>query len=519
MNFIANTPNASKLIGALRHLEYNNLSAMNELVDNSIDAGSSQIAISILGGSESLSSEVSAIMVADNGSGMTKDILDEALRLGAGTVKNTSCDLGWFGMGLNTSSISVGTRLKVITRTAKGKWWTSVQDLEWLYEQGAFVKTLEESSSDEILLFNNMIGKGAGTQNSGADPIGTLVIVDSIDNCQWRKVSTFAEHLMKYLGRTYRKFLQSGKIKITVNDQTLVPIDPIYDFEPTILLEDDMIIGDEKAHVVIAELHDYGAVINRDKGINAENAGFYVLRNNREIMAGAHLNIFTRHNDFNLMRIEFSFPATLDDELCANFSKTNIVLSQSIRNKLEAICNPYIKQIRKKAKARGQVNPEQMNLSFGDVEKFITQKSHLLKRPQVEVAERAARSVGEKTEHERIKKALEEGSPKLNITKRKRISIDSCNVRFDRKTLGEKGPVYEADQERDIVVIYWNVDHPFFREFIEAHANEPDIFNPICFLVYGMANAELIARPNSDSLQILENIRYDVGRNLAVLLK
>jgi hypothetical protein len=458
-------------------------------------------------------------MIADNGCGMTKDILDEAMKLGSDTAKNISCDLGKFGMGLITSSISMGTRLKVITRTAKGKWWTSVQDLEWLYEQGAFVKTLEESTSDEILLFNNMIGKGAGTQDSGSDPIGTLVIIDSIDNCQWRKVSTFIEHLIRYLGRTYRKFLQSGKIKITVNGQPLVAIDPIYDFEPIILLEDDLEIGEDKAHIVIAELRDYGVLINRDKGINAENAGFYVLRNNREIMAGAHLNIFTRHNDFNLMRIEFSFPATLDDALCANFSKTNIVLSQSIRNKLEAVCNPYIKQIRKKARARVQVNPDQMNLSFGDVEKFITQKSHLLKRPQVEVADRAPRTADEKTEHEKIKKAIEEGSPKLNITKRKRISLDSCNVRFDRKNLTEQGPVYEADQERDIVVIYWNVDHPFFGEFIEAHAQEPDIFNPICFLVYGLANAELIARPNSDSLQILENIRYDVGRNLAVLLK
>lgn len=99
------------------------------------------------------------------------------------------------------------------------------------------------------------------------------------------------------------------------------------------------------------------------------------------------------------------------------------------------------------------------------------------------------------------------------------MSLDSLKVRFGKKRLGDKGPIYDVDQERDKVVVYWNEEHPFFAEFIERNADDPNVFNPICFLVYGLACAELIAKPESDSEEIITSIRYDVGRNLAILLR
>jgi len=38
-------------------------------------------------------------------------------------------------------------------------------------------------------------------------------------------------------------------------------------------------------------------------------------------------------------------------------------------------------------------------------------------------------------------------------------------------------------------------------------------------LVYGLASAELIAKPELDSKEIITSIRYDGGRNLAILLR
>ncbi|MBL8007397.1 MAG: hypothetical protein JNJ56_07685, partial [Ignavibacteria bacterium] len=48
INFTKNTPNAAKLIQSLRHLDYTNISAIADILDNSIDAGASQIWVDII---------------------------------------------------------------------------------------------------------------------------------------------------------------------------------------------------------------------------------------------------------------------------------------------------------------------------------------------------------------------------------------------------------------------------------------------------------------------------------------
>ncbi|MBL8007359.1 MAG: hypothetical protein JNJ56_07490 [Ignavibacteria bacterium] len=201
--------------------------------------------------------------------------------------------------------------------------------------------------------------------------------------------------------------------------------------------------------------------------------------------------------------------------MSSNFTKKKITLNQSIKDKIEKVCNPFINQVRKNAKERQKSNKEH-NEDFTDVEKYITQKSHLLKRPTSEIEERNQKSEKDKTY---IDKLSDRSRNRLNITKRKRVDIENLKAKFSTKCLGEKGPVYEVDQERDTIIIYWNDEHPFYRLFIEKNNQEPDILNPICFLVYSFGSAELISKSGSDSQEIIENIRWDVGRNLAVLLK
>lgn len=519
---LPNLPNAAKLVYSLRHLDYNNLTALADLVDNSVDANATQIWVDVIPRDkydDNVESDVAKIIISDNGYGMTREILDEALKLGSDVEKNASCDLGFYGMGLVTGSISMGTRLEVITKTAEGECLTSIQDLNLVFDRNEFVKTLEPSGNQDIKLFEKYVldRQKEFRLEGNLKPAnsGTVVIIDQVDNCQWKKVNGLVDNLISHFGQVYRKFLKAGKIHIYVQGRKIHIIDPIYDFEPTILYEEEIKLEDGSIKLSIAELKDYGAAINKEKGINAGGQGFYVFRNNREILAGETLGIFSRHNDFNTLRIEFSYPGTLDTILSSNFSKNRIVLNQSVRNKVEAICNPFIKQVRARAKERQKSNRE-LKEDFSEIEKYITQKSHLLKMPPAEVEERSAKT---QKQLERLRKKIQEHGPRLNIQRRKRITLESLKARFDVKRLGEKGPLYDVDQEREKIVIYWNEEHPFYQEFIERNADNPDILNPICFLVYCLGSAELIAKPDSDSDEILENIRFDVGRNLAILLK
>lgn len=510
-----NPPNAAKLVFSLRHLDYDNLTALADLVDNAIDANASQIWVDIVSHTDNKpdrESEVARIIIADNGRGMDTDVLDEALRLGSDTERNASYDLGFYGMGLVTASISMGTRLEVITKASGGDCLKSVQDLAVIFDRNEFVKTLDKANEQEQQLFQEHLKRQE--KNEKMRDSGTMVIIDQVDNCQWKHIKGLAERLSLHFGQVYRKFLNAGKIRIYVQNREVKAIDPINDFEPTILNEEEIKLPDGTIKITIAELKDYGTAINKDKGINIPNQGFYVFRNNREILAGNTLNVFPKHNDLNTLRIEFCYPGTLDTLLSSNFSKNRITLNQSIRTKVESICNPFIKQVRWRSKER-QRNNREVKEDFTEVEKFITAKSHLLQLLQSETLETDA---GQK-DREKIKRNIEKNGSRLNIQKRPRVNLESLKARFETKRLGERGPLYEVDQERGKVIIKWNADHPFYVEFIERNADNPDVLNPICFLVYCLGSAELGSRPDSDTEEILMNIRYNVGLNLAVLLR
>jgi len=109
-------PKASALIGSLRGLGYSPETALADLIDNSITAGAVAVEIDLQWNS---GNPVAAIL--DNGKGMDKDRLAEAMRLGGQgpDSQRDDTDLGRFGMGLKTASLSQSRRVAVVTKTAE----------------------------------------------------------------------------------------------------------------------------------------------------------------------------------------------------------------------------------------------------------------------------------------------------------------------------------------------------------------------------------------------------------------
>src|SRR4249920_975412 len=106
-----NDPNPGRLIESLRYLGYGNYEAIADLVDNSIDADAHIINIHI----QQREGQIQ-ILIADNGTGMDLSTLDQAMKLGSLTARDMNSDLGKFGMGLVTASLSIAKRCHVITR-------------------------------------------------------------------------------------------------------------------------------------------------------------------------------------------------------------------------------------------------------------------------------------------------------------------------------------------------------------------------------------------------------------------
>jgi hypothetical protein len=95
-------PNAAKTLSALREMGYDSFSSVLDLIDNSIDAEATKIAVTMKEAGKDI-----VIDIRDNGSGMDEKTLTEALRLGSDTEHDVKEDLGKFGMGLVTASISL----------------------------------------------------------------------------------------------------------------------------------------------------------------------------------------------------------------------------------------------------------------------------------------------------------------------------------------------------------------------------------------------------------------------------
>ena len=526
---VDNSPNAGKVLDSLRYLDYTTETAILDIVDNAIDANATSISLWIILGDKG---SIKQIDVIDNGTGMDPATLNEAMKLGSLTEKNHSFELGKFGMGLVTSSISIGKKLSVITKAVNSELVEGIQDLDLIAKENKFIKTLQEWKGDSknklLMLMNGNDPKKIN--NNIDDQTGTIVSISNIDKCEWKRADTLAEKMKKVLGQTFRKFIQDKGIEFKIythseNNLTerfnkkedlkldVNAIDPINDYEPTLLNSADINIGEDTLNLKVFELKDNGQEINRENGLNIANQGFYIIRNNREISTGETLNLFNKHNDNNLLRCELSFSGLSDAVTGTNFSKQKVSFNQGIKDKIAKEFNPYYRQIRANAKTR-QADRRNNKEDFSEIEKHITKKSHLLKNPKVEIEKRDRRI--EPTISNPINKNVH--NPRLNITKKKRIDMDALKVRYETSTLGVKGPLWESGMEKGTVIVKWNVDHPFYITTISPNSENPDIFNPIAYLVYCWAKAELNSKYESDSAEIIDNIRWEVGKDLSILI-
>src|SRR5258708_22088730 len=110
-------PGAKRLIESLRNMGYDTSTAIADLVDNSIAANASEIHVEIFA---QKGSGPAAIVIADNGRGMDRDGLHEAMRFGA-FQEYAPDDLGKYGLGLKTASLSQCRTLTVSSKLKAGR--------------------------------------------------------------------------------------------------------------------------------------------------------------------------------------------------------------------------------------------------------------------------------------------------------------------------------------------------------------------------------------------------------------
>ena len=213
--------------------------AVAELIDNSIQWGRTVrdiVEVELICVEEEnfvgskKSRRIDQIAVYDDGCGMDKDRLEEALAFAQGANKESTGGLGKFGMGLPNSSISQCERVDVYS-WKDGKVLTTYLDLNEI--ENGMEEVPEARELDEIPKeWQNRI-------KSKILESGTLVVWSRLTRLKWRRSKTIFSNTEFIVGRMYRHFINDGKCKIRLAsyfknsvepeiDKFLVPNDPLY---------------------------------------------------------------------------------------------------------------------------------------------------------------------------------------------------------------------------------------------------------------------------------------------------
>ena len=164
-NYLENSPSADILINSMRSMGYSFESALADVVDNSVSANASVIEIKF-----PIDPSDCYIAICDNGVGMTRARLIEAMKYGSLTEgERSENDLGRFGLGLKSASLSQCRKLTVISKKdgevsglvwdldviEEKKGWYMVECSQEQIATTRFISFLESYTSGTLVVWEN----------------------------------------------------------------------------------------------------------------------------------------------------------------------------------------------------------------------------------------------------------------------------------------------------------------------------------------------------------------------------
>ena len=356
-------PSASTLMWSIRSIGYTTPSAVADIVDNSISANASKISIEY---------DISSswyFSIFDDGDGMTSEELILAMQVGSGNPfeERSSSDLGRFGLGLKTASLSQCKRLTVVSKKnggINGYCW----DLNHIYEVNKW---------ELLKLDNDEITKVPQYEKLNNSSEGTIVLWNDLDKMcagasdQKQAFLETIREVEEHLSLTFHRFLQGEpgleKISISCNGIELKPKDPFFVTKSDVLPEERITVnynasnGDSKKAVVVVtpyvlpfsdsitqnELDELGG----KEGL-IKNQGFYVYRNKRLIVAADWFRVARKTDLSKLCRVRVDIPNTLDDLWTIDVKKSMAIPPEIVLKNMRRIVKQVLQTGKKKYRFR-----------------------------------------------------------------------------------------------------------------------------------------------------------------------
>jgi len=373
-------PSAYNTITSNRSIGYTMESAIADIIDNSISANATRIDIITPPDSGSI-----VCYICDDGTGMDIHELDNAMTFGGRDYieHRKSTDLGRYGLGLKTASLSQCRRFSVITkkggRTLIGGCW----DLDIVKSHNEWKYLVLSESECNKILENTPVKQYKS---------GTIVFWEKFDRIQdtsgEKKFIEFSKQLSKtqdHLELVFHRYLSGDagikKISIVCNGRILEPNDPFLSNHNPAVVEPIVIpVGKERITVISHKLI-HPSKISREiadrlevKGTLLNTQGFYVYRNKRLLIWGTWFGLAHKVDKTKLCRIQIDIPNSLDHLWSLDIKKSSAVPPAFLKDQLEKIIsnvtNISIRTFEKRVRSNKDRTPYWVRLVLE--EKFST---------------------------------------------------------------------------------------------------------------------------------------------------
>lgn len=335
-------PPSINLLESMRSVGYSLEAALADIIDNSITADARNVIIDV----DVVRGEYIAIL--DDGRGMTPETAREALRLAGGVEHRQENDLGRFGLGLKTASLSQGRCLSVVTK--QGDALTGLRwDIDYVRESGEWLLlVLDDVEIERLPLWNKL----------RTLPHGTLVVWENLDlllsdsEAPGNFLTDRLRQVHESLGLVFHRYLSSknGSLQISLNGVKVKPVDPFLTNNPGTQRStpETVQIDGNKVHVQAFTLPHASRLSLEErerKDLSTEmrqNQGFYVYRNKRLISHGHWHGLQTMEEATKQTRVQVDVPSSLDKLWQLDIKKSRADPPPSFKRRLKQLINPIL---------------------------------------------------------------------------------------------------------------------------------------------------------------------------------
>lgn len=336
-------PSAYNIISSNRSIGYSLSAAIADIIDNSISAEASRIDI------YSPPDASPSLLIIDDGIGMNEDELSEAMTFGG--KKNCLLardlnDLGRFGMGLKTASLSQCKCLEVISKK-KGCIVGGCWDLDYLESHDSWKYIV--LSKDECIERISETFLAVDTYNHGTcvrwTKFDKLKKTSEDQNIEF---DILLENAIGKLELIFHRYLEGEegikKIEISYNKNKLSPNNPFLPSKtPSISNPIVTMFNNNEVTITPYKLphpDKLNPIEQKRLSLGSsllESQGFYLYRNKRLIDYATWFYLAPKLEKTKLSRIQIDINNAQDSEWSLDIKKSHVVPPQKIRSELKNI--------------------------------------------------------------------------------------------------------------------------------------------------------------------------------------